>query len=361
MNIDKSLVQKAVDEAFEKIIKENEKYDDDDLIYSDEIDKNNNENDGKDEKDVQDKIEEEVEKAVDENPKFNFLGVDIEIEKTDDDKYNVKMSKDGKEKSEVLDSIELTNVLGLIEEFFNELVLGSEDEDEFDSSEDESDSSEDESSEIFQASLSSLRKKYKNKIEEIFEHGLMAKQLALGMIRENLTRNTVKELVDTIKEKDSIIVSKKMNLQQQSVKYLLAKKMESELKKANALLSEAVKDLNKKIESKDISPAIAKDAIERYSAIVSTIVNADNPKVIAEATRQIGKIQKAILANVYKANIYKNKINIDENDDDIKLKPRNVLNRTGKNSNTSLLSDRRYDGIDEMSAEILRIAGIKED
>lgn len=361
MNIDKNLVQKAVDEAFEKIIKENEKYDDDDLIYSDEIGKNNNENDGKDEKDVQDKIEEEVEKAVDENPKFNFLGVDIEIEKTDDGKYNVKMSKDNKEKSEVLDSIELTNVLGLIEEFFNELVLGSEDEDEFDSSEDESDSLEDESSEIFQASLSSLRKKYKNKIEEIFEHGLMAKQLALGMIRENLTRNTVKELVDTIKEKDSIIASKKMNLQQQSVKYLLAKKMESELKKANALLSEAVKDLNKKIESKDISPAIAKDAIERYSAIISTIVNADNPKVIAEATRQIGKIQKAILANVYKANIYKNKINIDENDDDIKLKPRNVLNRTGKNSNTSLLSDRRYDGIDEMSAEILRIAGIKED
>jgi len=350
MNIDKNLVQKAVDEAFEKIIKENEKYDDDDMIYSDEIDKDDGE------KDVQDKIEEEVEKAIDENPKFNFLGVDIEIEKTDDDKYNVKMSKDGKEKSEVLDSIELTNVLGLIEEFFNELVLGSEDEDEFDSSEDESDSSEDESSEIFQASLSSLRKKYKNKIEEIFEHGLMAKQLALGMIRENLTRNTVKELVDTIKEKDSIIASKKMNLQQQSVKYLLAKKMESELKKANALLSEAVKDLNKKIESKNIPPHVAKEAIKRYAAIISTIVNADNPKVIAEATRQIGKIQKAILAN-----IYKNKINIDENDDDIKLKPRNVLNRTGKNSNTSLLSDRRYDGIDEMSAEILRIAGIKED
>jgi hypothetical protein len=34
------------------------------------------------------------------------------------------------------------------------------------------------------------------------------------------------------------------------------------------------------------------------------------------------------------------------------------LNKEGKVSNTSLLSNRRYDGIDEMSAEILRIAGI---
>ena len=36
MRIDKDLVQKAVDEAFDKIIKENESYDDSEVIYSDE-------------------------------------------------------------------------------------------------------------------------------------------------------------------------------------------------------------------------------------------------------------------------------------------------------------------------------------
>ena len=379
MNIDKDLVQKAVDEAFAKIMDDSKKYDDDEIIYSDEDEKKEKLNDIIDDKDVedieekedvQDKIEKEVEDAVDENSDYNFLGLDISIEKTEDGKkFNVKITKDGKEKVEVLDSIELPNILGLIEDFFNELVLedsANEENDEEISDEDtEVDMDEDESEELeneeedeeltesYHAPLASLRRRYKNKIEEFFEHGLLAKELALEMVKNNLTRNTVKELIETVKEKDSIIASKKADLQKLSVKYLQAKKIENSLKKAHTVLGSVFKDLSEKVENKEISPATAKKVIKKYKTIISSIMNTDDPKAIIAAVNTITKVQNAILSNVYKS-----KFNKGKSIESITSKPRNVLNKEGKVSNTSLLSNRRYDGIDEMSAEILRIAGI---
>ena len=379
MNIDKDLVQKAVDEAFAKIMDDSKKYDDDEIIYSDEDEKKEELNDIIDDKDVedteekedvQDKIEKEVEDAVNENSDYNFLGLDISIEKTEDGKkFNVKITKDGKEKVEVLDSIELPNILGLIEDFFNELVLedsANEENDEEISDEDaEVDMDEDESEELeneeedeeltesYHAPLASLRRRYKNKIEEFFEHGLLAKELALEMVKNNLTRNTVKELIETVKEKDSIIASKKADLQKLSVKYLQAKKMENSLKKAHTVLGSVFKDLSEKVENKEISPATAKKVIKKYKTIISSIMNTDDPKAIIAAVNTITKVQNAILSNVRKS-----KFNKGKSIESITSKPRNVLNKEGKVSNTSLLSNRRYDGIDEMSAEILRIAGI---
>ena len=379
MNIDKDLVQKAVDEAFAKIMDDSKKYDDDEIIYSDEDEKkeelndiidNKDVEDTEEKEDVQDKIEKEVEDAVNENSDYNFLGLDISIEKTEDGKkFNVKITKDGKEKVEVLDSIELPNILGLIEDFFNELVLedsANEENDEEISDEDaEVDMDEDESEELeneeedeeltesYHAPLASLRRRYKNKIEEFFEHGLLAKELALEMVKNNLTRNTVKELIETVKEKDSIIASKKADLQKLSVKYLQAKKMENSLKKAHTVLGSVFKDLNEKVENKEISPATAKKVIKKYKTIISSIMNTDDPKAIIAAVNTITKVQNAILSNVRKS-----KFNKGKSIESITSKPRNVLNKEGKVSNTSLLSNRRYDGIDEMSAEILRIAGI---
>lgn len=379
MNIDKDLVQKAVDEAFAKIMEDSKKYDDDEIIYSDEDEKKEELNDIIDNKDVedteekediQDKIEKEVEDAVGENSDYNFLGLDISIEKTEDGKkFNVKITKDNKEKVEVLDSIELPNILGLIEDFFNELVLEdstNEENDEEISDEDEKvDMDEDESEELeneeedeeltesYHAPLASLRRRYKNKIEEFFEHGLLAKELALEMVKNNLTRNTVKELIETVKEKDSIIASKKADLQKLSVKYLQAKKMENSLKKAHTVLGSVFKDLSEKVENKEISPATAKKVIKKYKTIISSIMNTDDPKAIIAAVNTITKVQNAILSNVRKS-----KFNKGKSIESITSKPRNVLNKEGKVSNTSLLSNRRYDGIDEMSAEILRIAGI---
>ena len=379
MNIDKDLVQKAVDEAFAKIMDDSKKYDDDEIIYSDEDEKKEKLNDIIDDKDVedieekedvQDKIEKEVEDAVDENSDYNFLGLDISIEKTEDGKkFNVKITKDGKEKVEVLDSIELPNILGLIEDFFNELVLedsvNEENDEEISDEDTEVDMDEDESEELeneeedeeltesYHAPLASLRRRYKNKIEEFFEHGLLAKELALEMVKNNLTRNTVKELIETVKEKDSIIASKKADLQKLSVKYLQAKKMENSLKKAHTVLGSVFKDLNEKVENKEISPATAKKVIKKYKTIISSIMNTDDPKAIIAAVNTITKVQNTILSNVRKS-----KFNKGKSIESITSKPRNVLNKEGKVSNTSLLSNRRYDGIDEMSAEILRIAGI---
>ena len=222
MNIDKDLVQKAVDEAFAKIMEDSKKYEDDDIIYSDENEDKKDEElkdmfddkaspdddineEDKDEGDVQDKIEEEIEEAVDENPDYNFLGLEINIEKTEDGKkFNVKISKDDKEKVEVLDSIELPNILGLIEDFFNELVLEDESEEENEEDEDEEfndeedvDIDEDEEednelSESYYPAMASLRRRYKDRVEKFFEHGLLAKELALEMIKDNLTKSTVK-------------------------------------------------------------------------------------------------------------------------------------------------------------------------
>lgn len=385
MNIDKDLVQKAVDEAFAKIMEDSKKYEDDDIIYSDENEDKKDEElkdmfddkvspnddineEDKDEGDVQDKIEEEIEEAVDENPDYNFLGLEINIEKTEDGKkFNVKISKDDKEKVEVLDSIELPNVLGLIEDFFNELVLEDESEEENEEDEDEEfndeedvdiDENEEEDNELSESyypAMASLRRRYKDRVEEFFEHGLLAKELALETVKDNLTKSTVKELVDTMKEKDSIIANKKTNLQKLSVKYLQAKKMENGLKKAHTVLGSIFKDLSEKVEKREISPVTAKKIAKKYRTIISSIVEAKDPQAIMAAINTINKVQNAILANVSKTKFKKSR-----NVESVVSKPRNVLNKEGKVANSTLLSNRRYDGIDEMSAEILRIAGIND-
>lgn len=385
MNIDKDLVQKAVDEAFAKIMEDSKKYEDDDIIYSDENEDKKDEElkdmfddeaspdddineEDKDEGDVQDKIEEEIEEAVDENPDYNFLGLEINIEKTEDGKkFNVKISKDDKEKVEVLDSIELPNILGLIEDFFNELVLEDESEEENEEDEDEEfndeedvDIDEDEEednelSESYYPAMASLRRRYKDRVEEFFEHGLLAKELALEMIKDNLTKSTVKELVDTMKEKDSIIADKKADLQKLSLKYLQAKKMENSLKKARGVLGSIFKDLSEKVEKREISPITAKKIAKKYRTIISSIVEAKDPQAVMAAVNTINKVQNAILANVSKTKFKKSR-----NVESVVSKPRNVLNKEGKVANSTLLSNRRYDGIDEMSAEILRIAGIND-
>lgn len=385
MNIDKDLVQKAVDEAFAKIMEDSKKYEDDDIIYSDENEDKKDEElkdmfddkaspdddineEDKDEGDVQDKIEEEIEEAVDENPDYNFLGLEINIEKTEDGKkFNVKISKDDKEKVEVLDSIELPNILGLIEDFFNELVLEDESEEENEEDEDEEfndeedvdiDENEEEDNELSESyypAMASLRRRYKDRVEKFFEHGLLAKELALEMIKDNLTKSTVKELVDTMKEKDSIIADKKADLQKLSLKYLQAKKMENSLKKAHSILGSIFKDLSEKVEKREISPVTAKKIAKKYRTIISSIVEAKDPQAVMAAVNTINKVQNAILANVSKTKFKKSR-----NAKSVVSKPRNVLNKEGKVANSTLLSNRRYDGIDEMSAEILRIAGIND-
>ncbi len=385
MNIDKDLVQKAVDEAFAKIMEDSKKYEDDDIIYSDENEDKKDEElkdmfddkaspdddineEDKDEGDVQDKIEEEIEEAVDENPDYNFLGLEINIEKTEDGKkFNVKISKDDKEKVEVLDSIELPNILGLIEDFFNELVLEDESEEENEEDEDEEfndeedvdiDEDEEEDNELSEShypAMASLRRRYKDRVEKFFEHGLLAKELALEMIKDNLTKSTVKELVDTMKEKDSIIADKKADLQKLSLKYLQAKKMENSLKKAHSVLGSIFKDLSEKVEKREISPITAKKIAKKYRTIISSIVEAKDPQAVMAAVNTINKVQNAILANVSKTKFKKSR-----NAKSVVSKPRNVLNKEGKVANSTLLSNRRYDGIDEMSAEILRIAGIND-
>ena len=216
--------------------------------------------------------------------------------------------------------------------------------------------------------MSSLRRRYKDKINEVFEHGLLAKELALGMVKEKLVAGTVKELIDKTKEKDAIIASKMKELKRVSLKYLIAKKMDNQYKKVYGILSSGIEDVKKSLTENKIDADTANKALNHYRIIISKVVEANKPETIIAAIEKTDKINKAILANANKEKteqtkaVVSNKSQNNVTKKEIKnvVKPVNVLNRTGWKNNSTILAN-RHDGIEEMSAEILRIAGIKDE
>jgi hypothetical protein len=128
---------------------------------------------------VEEKIEDVIEEEVEKKDNFNFLGLDIHIE-TVEDGYNVTISKDGTDTVEHLDSLELPNLLGIVETFFNNLILQEDNPVEEESVEEVLEENSD------NVTLASLRKLYASRIEEFFTHGIMAKEMALDMIKEKL-------------------------------------------------------------------------------------------------------------------------------------------------------------------------------
>jgi len=369
MNIDKELIQEAVDEALENVLN---KYDNiensEDIVDFNDIEELNKKNDTQSEPPINEKVIEKVEEAIDNESNYNFLGLDITISKNGD-KYDVTIKKDDKEKSESVDSAELPAILGLVEDFFNEIVIDEENIDE--KSEDEELDEEDEDEELDgddeKVSMSSLRKRYKNKVNEIFEHGLMAKELVLGMIKEKLVAGTVKELIDKSKEKDAIIISKKEELKKASLNYLIAKKMNNQYKNLYTVLSSGIENIKKNLIDNKIDIVIANKVLKQYKIIISRIVTAKRPEDLIVAINRTNKVNKAVLAYINKTKskqsktLVSNKIQNNTTKKEIKniVKPVNVLNRTGWKSNSTILAN-RYDGIEEMSAEILRIAGIND-
>ncbi len=398
MNIDKELIQKAVDEALEDVLNKHDIIENsEDIVDFNDIEELNKENDTQSEPPINEKVIEKVEEAIDDKSNYNFLGLDITISKNGD-KYDVTIKKDDKEKTESVDSAELPAILGLVEDFFNEIVideenvdeksedkeldeededveLDGEDEEEDDDKESEEDEEDDEENEesdlihLHKVSMSSLRKRYKNKVNEIFEHGLMAKELVLGMIKEKLVAGTVKELIDKSKEKDAIIASKKEELKKASLNYLIAKKMNNQYKNVYTVLSSGIENIKKNLIDNKIDIDIANKVLNQYKIIISEVVTAKSLEALIAAINKTNKVNKAVLAlaciNKTKTEqsktLVSNKIQNNTTKKEIKniVKPVNVLNRTGWKTNSTILAN-RYDGIEEMSAEILRIAGIND-
>jgi len=396
MNIDKEMIQKAVDEALEKVLEMQDKVDNSDEIIDtvsledtadDSIDKDKVSEEMPENSTVE-KVEEKVEEAVDDKADYNFLGLDIKIDKNGE-KFDITIKKDDKEKTESLDSADLPAILGLVEDFFNELVLDedlenaedeeeeveeidkedSEKENEEDSEEEDEDDDEDEDSDIWKApkvTMSSLRRKYKDRINQVFEHGLLAKEMAFDMVKDKLVASTVKELIDKNKEKESVLAEKKAQLKQASLNYLIAKKLDSQYNKLFTVLSSAIADVQKDLTDNKINPELANKTLASYKIIIAKVLAAKKPETLIAAITKVDEIKKVLLA---KTTIKETKVvqasktvTKDISKKEIKnvVKPVNILNRNGWKGNTTILA-KRYDGIEEMSAEILRIAGIDEE
>ena len=399
MNIDKEMIQKAVDEALEKVLEMQDRVDNSDEII-DTVSLEDTADDDSTNKDkvseeipensTVEKVEEKVEEAVDDKADYNFLGLDIKIDKNGE-KFDITIKKDDKEKTESLDSADLPAILGLVEDFFNELVLDedlenaedeeeveeidkedSEKENEEDSEEEDDDEDkdeEDEDSDIWKApkvTMSSLRRKYKDRINQVFEHGLLAKEMAFDMVKDKLVASTVKELIDKNKEKESVLAEKKAQLKQASLNYLIAKKLDSQYNKLFTVLSSAIADVQKDLTDNKINPELANKTLASYKIIIAKVLAAKKPETLIAAITKVDEIKKVLLA---KTTIKETKVvqasktvTKDISKKEIKnvVKPVNILNRNGWKGNTTILA-KRYDGIEEMSAEILRIAGIDEE
>jgi hypothetical protein len=354
--------------ASEAIVAEEEKADEEaedeekvEAEFEDEVE----EGAGKDEVkdiDVQEEIEEKIEEEVGDEKEYDFLGLDIKIEEADEEdgakRYKITIAKDDKVKEEVVESVELPIILGLIEEFFNELILEENGESEEEVAEEEK--AEDGDEEVLSnMMLADLRSKYANKIEQYIEQGILAKELVLDLLKDKLANKSevFNELKEKIKEKESILASLKEDLAKSRKKYLLAKNVENSIKKLNVVIAHEFNRISNEIKKGNLSQDEAKELVDNYKSIVAFIKNTGvTPKSIVIANKKFEELSKKIRA-ILASNVNKNKIK-DEKFKINKVKPRNVLNRAGKVDNSSLLAHRRYDGIDEMSAEILRIAGV---
>ena len=339
----------------------------DDVVVNDDI---------KETSDVQEEVEEIVEEQVLQSGDYNFLGLDINITDDEEGKFNVVIKKDDKEKVSVLDAVNLPNIFGLIEEFFTEIVIDEdvvEEDVEEDVVEEDVEDEEvieeiEEESEEKEVTMASLRVKYEDKINAIFEHGMLAKELALDMVKDNILAGTVKELVKKSKEKDAIIASKKNDLKKATKSFIVANKYYDSLNKVHTLLSASIKEIETDLTAGSYDSKTAKKIMDKYNSILSKVLVAEDVDSLNSIMNTITKTQ-AIVSS-YKTNIASKKkailesktMNSDKkeiNTAQSVIEKKNVMNSDGwKDNKTLLAKQHRYDSIEEMSAELLKIAGV---
>ena len=338
----------------------------DDVVVNDDI---------KETSDVQEEVEEIVEEQILQSGDYNFLGLDINITDDEEGKFNVVIKKDDKEKVSVLDAVNLPNIFGLIEEFFTEIVIDEdvveedsedvENEEVIEEIEEESEEGNEEEKEV---TMASLRLKYEDKINAIFEHGMLAKELALDMVKDNILAGTVKELVKKSKEKDAIIASKKNDLKKATKSFIVANKYYDSLNKVHTLLSASIKEIETDLTAGSYDSKTAKKIMDKYNSILSKVLVAEDVDSLNSIMNTITKTQ-AIVSS-YKTNIASKKkailesktMNSDKkeiNTAQSVIEKKNVMNSDGwKDNKTLLAKQHRYDSIEEMSAELLKIAGV---
>ena len=317
---------------------------------------------------VEEKIEDVIEEEVEKNDNFNFLGLDIRIE-TVEDGFNVTISKDGTDTVEHLDSLELPNLLGIIETFFNNLILKE------DNLIEEEVTEEDLKENTDNVTLASLRKLYASRIEEFFTHGIMAKEMALDMIKEKITAKNVGEMLKKLEEKKTILSVKKAEYDKNIKNYVISSKLNEQYKNAVNLTTQAIDKVHDGLTKGIMSKEVALKAVNKYKTILSNIINSNSLNTIVANVNSINKVNAIISSYIDKNenknviissnNVTKNKIKKENKKEILSKKSfvgaKNILNSNGWNDNSTLLSNNRHDGIAEMSSEIMRIAGLLDE
>lgn len=316
---------------------------------------------------VEEKIEDVIEEEVEKKDNFNFLGLDIHIE-TVEDGFNVTISKDGTDTVEHLDSLELPNLLGIIETFFNNLILK------------EDNPIEEATEEVLEentdnVTLASLRKLYASRIEEFFTHGIMAKEMALDMIKEKITAKNVGEMLKKLEAKKTILSDKKAEYDKNIKNYVISSKLNEQYKNAVNLTTQAIDKVHDGLTKGIMSKEVALKAVNKYKTILSNIINSNSLNTIVANVNSINKVNAIISSYIDKNenknvivssnNVTKNKIKKENKKEILSKKSfvgaKNILNSNGWNDNSTLLSNNRHDGIAEMSSEIMRIAGLLDE
>lgn len=219
-----------------------------------------------------------------------------------------------------------------------------------------------------EVTMASLRVKYEDKINAIFEHGMLAKELALDMVKDTILAGTVKELVKKSKEKDAIIASKKNDLKKATKSFIVANKYYDSLNKVHTLLSASIKEIETDLTAGSYDSKTAKKIMDKYNSILSKVLVAEDVDSLNSIMNTITKTQaivssyKTDIASKKKAILESKTMNSDKkeiNTTQSVIEKKNVMNSDGwKNNKTLLAKQHRYDSIEEMSAELLKIAGV---
>lgn len=418
-NLDDTKEEKASDDAApeetaDDTVPENAEDENAEEVEEDKSEENKeseDENPPVEETEVKQEVEDKIDENIDDNGKYNLFGIDIDVEKKDN-KYNItlKSKKDGVEKTVETDSADIGTVFGIVEDFFNEVVMSECDEDECDKEnsgkedkeeeheehkeheheheheehedkpedsedkdndddKDEKSEDEDEDEEDLDSILSNYRKQYSDKVDSVFELGLMAKKLALDLIKDKLLANTMAELSDKQKNIDTVLASKMTELNDAKLNYLKASKLDDTYSKAYSVIASGIEELKEGTINNSIGIKTAENIVKRYNTILSSILNTKDEKVILAAIKTIGKLNHIIVAKkeesrnktaVLNGVVTASVNNSPKEKEQVKpvfAKQINVLNKEAYTGNEPLLAGKSSTTVyDEMLAEIVKIA-----
>ena len=275
--------------------------------------------------DVTDEVSKAIDEDIENSGEYNIFGVDIKVEKTDDDKYSVTLTSEKNEKTNTvtLDNVDTQTLFDAVEDFMNTMVLECQDDEcenklpadyaecvEPDTCEDgdavcdencESESEDEESDNKDDAMmLDEYMGTYKDDVESMIACGLAAKRLAISMVKDKIMANSLAELSSKIKSNNKIIAAKKKELEAAKYKYLLAKKIDIQFGKAYSVLSSGINDITEAVVAGKLSNKVTASAMDKYKFLVSKLVKANNSSDIANTIESIKEINTIIASAAMK-------------------------------------------------------------